>query len=97
MAVDRADDTCTGEDLHIARQAGRLGGAADRHGDRMLALGFDGRRQGEHPALLDVGDRRHLGDRGEALGQGSGLVEDHGVRPGQSLERITASHENSQC
>src|SRR5207244_3869946 len=66
--------------------SGRLGSLYHRLSQRMLRLALDGGCQTEQFGLRHAVDR-HLNDLGLALGQGAGLVHDHHLNVGRSLER----------
>ena len=75
--------------------AGRRAAARMAAGDGVVALGLDGGGQVEH--LL--GERPAAGVTATTvaiLGQGAGLVEDHGVHVGQPLEGVAAADEDAQ-
>ena len=45
----------------------------------VLGAGFHRRRESEHIRLVEASGGNHVGERGFAFGDGTGLVEDHGL------------------
>ncbi len=72
------------------------GRRGDGRGDGMLALRLHGGGQGQHLVGADTGGGGHRRDLGVALGEGTGLVEDHRVHLGQPLEHVAAADEDAQ-
>ncbi len=63
------------------------GGRNDGAGDGVLAVGFDGGRQGQQVVLGDAGGGDDVGDDVPALSEGPGLVEQDDVHAAHPLER----------
>jgi hypothetical protein len=72
-------------DPHLDAPSGRAG--HDRLGEGMLRWTIGGRGQAQQLRLDESISRDDIGQRGLALRQGTGLVEDHRVDPGRFLER----------
>ena len=68
-------------------EAALLGGGHDGPGQRVLGVGFGAGGEGEHLVLAVAGGGLDGGDGGLALGEGAGLVEQHGVDGAHRLQR----------
>ena len=71
-----------------------LRGANDGPSERVLTVGLGRRGDREHLVSVQVTDRFHGGDGGLALGEGAGLVEQHGVDGAHALEREPVLHQH---
>ena len=99
LAVDRGEGAATGQRFEAGGRAGggtgTLRGGDDGPRERVLGIGFDGSRQGEHVVRLDTGRRDDGRDHRLALRERPGLVEDDGVELAGPLERDAVLHEQA--
>jgi hypothetical protein len=64
----------------------RLGGGDDGPGERVLAVGLDAAGEAQHLVVVDPVGAGDADDGVLALGEGAGLVEQHGVDRAAGLE-----------
>ena len=104
-SVDEAGQAGPGNSLHIARGGGLAVGGEDRAGERVFAVRFQRRGDGEHPLLARSavaqaapgarssgvgGGGGDVDDGGPVRGQSAGLVEGDGADPAEGFEGGTS-------
>src|ERR1700749_5067677 len=96
LPVDHPGYAYSGKDLDTCPAPGRAARGHDRHGDGMVALGFDRGGRGEQLVLAVAGYGHNRGDNGAALSPRPRLIEPGSVHPGKTCERVAVAHEDPE-